>query len=726
MITNTHKKINFQIKENFEGKKETFLKIECINCQEIDSGFFNNKKCIFCFLEILYDNKNKKFEDLSAESLGGIIKNKKIILFLEYFKKLKKIKRIYKKIINFKTKNCKFIDFNCKVFSNYTSYFILDDKSFLNPILLYNFINKKKIAISEKIIVDSICKNCLNLKINSLLQILQILENSKIIQEFKRFQKNSISLYKGSNFYKYLLIENYNFFGEKDPNKAIQKKNENLVEVYEIGKFKAFQVSIFKVSHEFERKYDVSLSFKTESEKEYFKKIIEALTKNIQIMKFNRIIPLESLIEIYRLESLRAIRLNLSLSRDEENKISFIMALNKLNLYKIFPLLIDDNIEEIFLDSPDDKIYLNHQKYNRCRTEIKLNIKEIERLKTLLRLYSGQRLDFINPSIKYVIKNRYFYCRFAIDVKPVHLNDFALDIRKLNKNILTIQALLKKNTLNPLMAAFLYFCILRRINITVTGETDTGKTTLINALDLITPKNFRKIYVENVIESLNQQKFEKHQLKYLAESLGDSKNKKYSKSNYIKTLLHRTPDLIYLGEILTKEEAHAMFHTLAAGLRGFQTIHSNSVDSLINRFIYHFKIDPSCLNDLDLIILLKKDFTNRKVISISEINFNSFEGKKYYRPLFQYNPESREWDNLCSLYGTNTINKLKKYEALSVEKFNKIINIYEDIFNFLYVVKKIDNGILVDLFHKISYFSMTSINLLENFWNGWKTKKLDV
>ena len=496
-----------------------------------------------------------------------------------------------------------------------------------------------------------------------------------------------------------------------------------MIEVYEIGKYKLFQISIFNVINEAEKEYDVKLSFNSLADKIYFKNIIDDLLKHLEIFKLDKIIPLETLIKIYKHESLKIINSKFNLPKIERKRIGFFADLKKLNLSKIFPLLIDDYIEEIFLDSPNTYIYINHQKYGRCQTKISLSLKEIERFKTLLRLYSSQRLDYINPSIKYVMKNKYFYCRFAVDVAPVHIDSFALDIRKLNKNILTIQDLLKNKTLNPLIAAFLFFNILRRINVTVTGETDTGKTTLINAFDLLTPKEFRKIYIENVEESLNQTKFSKHQLKYQADSLDNSIKKRFSKSNYIKTLLHRTPDIIYLGEILTKEESEAMFHCLAAGLRGFQTIHSNTIDSLINRFLHHFKINFSCLNDLDLIILLKKDHNKRRVVSVAEIDFNNLEKGKYYQTIFQYNPNKKTWDKLKSLYETNTIKQLRVYEDITIEKFNHIISIYEDIFKFLLKIKKINNEKLVDLFHKISFYSTSSIVLLENYWKEWKKNR---
>ncbi|MFX0141950.1 MAG: ATPase, T2SS/T4P/T4SS family, partial [Candidatus Hodarchaeota archaeon] len=395
-------------------------------------------------------------------------------------------------------------------------------------------------------------------------------------------------------------------------------------------------------------------------------------------------------------------------------------ALKKLNLDKLFPLLIDDFIEEIFLDSPKDEIYINHQCYARCRTDIKFNLKEIDRIKTLFRLYSGKRLDFMNPIIKFVIKNKYFYCRFSIDVEPIQINNFALDIRKLNKNILTIQDLLKSRTIDSLIASFLYFNILRRKNITVTGETDTGKTTLINALDLLTPKEFRKIYIENITESLNQIEYGKHQLKYKVDSLDESIIEKYSKSNQIKTLLHRTPDIIFLGEILTKDEAKAMFHCLAAGLRGFQTIHSKNIDSLLNRFIYHFKINRSCLNDLDLVILMKKDFSERRVVGLFEVNKSPDKKNKLYNSIFEYNPETKKWILTKPLYETNVILETKKYENLTNENFLAYIKIYNEIFEFFLGINKIDNFELIEFFHKISYYSFISIESLNNFWHNWK------
>jgi type IV secretory pathway ATPase VirB11/archaellum biosynthesis ATPase len=550
--------------------------------------------------------------------------------------------------------------------------------------------------------------------------LLNILNELKIIQYYKNYLENHNSKD---------LINFYNKFIFNLPlsSKKYQQIDETLIispdelfESYYIGENQIFQVSIFDVNGEYEKKYLVHYSFESMVDETYFKTVVNDALNNLNMIEFSEIVSLETLINVYKEEVSTYLNLKYNFSHKDKEKVAYIAALHKIKLQKIFPLLVDDFIEEIFLDSPNKKIYINHQKFGRCRTEIEFDLNDIERLKTFLRIYSGKRLDFSNPSIKVVIKNKYFYCRFAIDVEPIQVNNFALDIRKLNKNILTIQDLLKNGTLNPSIASFLYILILRRVNITVTGETDTGKTTLINALDILMPKEFRKIYVENVIESLNQSKYDRHQLKYKVDSLYNQTNQQGSKQTQIKNLLHRTPDIIYLGEILTKNEAEAMFHCLAAGLRGFQTIHSNNIDSLINRIVYHFNIDKSCLKDLGLIILMKKNREKRYIDSIIEISEDLNDSSKPYKNLFKYNPHLKKWDTLHNLDESNIIKILRKYEDLQKEKFDNFFYLYRDVFDTLQKIEKLEITKLIDILDRISYQSFTSIETLRLFWENWK------
>ena len=724
MIEYSNKKTNIQRKESLEGKKVKVLNIECRICPEYSKKFLKNKECYYCLFNCVKKNHDKRFEKIYIEALDSSTDREATVIILEYFKNMKKVERLHSKLLELRKKCVYRNSFQCKIFGDYESFFAINESNPMDPISFYLKmvkVNKKMENIGS---VDSVCSECIEKSGDIVNQILSILNSVQIIWKHKNFQKKSSLFDDPFYFYEYLITKSHSL-QEIDNTPLLsrtsfsEKRSEKLLQSYQIGNG-LFQVQVSEIANKTEKRYDYFLLHDSESEKVYFKRLVENILCHMIVLRFDDTVSLEDLIRLYEKEALRIIELNYKMADKRKTKAAFYAALTFLQLEKLFPLLIDDYIEEIFLDSPESKIYIDHQKHGRCRTEISLSNNEIKRIITLLRLYSQQRLDYSNPTLKYVIKNKYFYCRFAIDVKPINVKSFSLDIRKLNKNILTIQDLMKTNTLNPSMAAFLYFCMIRRVNITVTGETDTGKTTLINAFDMISPEYFRKIYVENVTESLEQLVFNKHQLKYQADSLDNTKKDQYTKSNHIKTLLHRTPDVIYLGEILTQEEAEALFHCLAAGLRGFQTIHSNTIDSLINRLLHTFKINFSQLDDLDLLILMNREFNKRRIVSISEIDLTNYHVGDYYREIFLYDPEAENWNLLKKLYEAKIITKLKKFEKLNEKIFNSFIALYEEIFKCLLDGEKIKNEELVDLFHELAYHSIISYSEARNFWEKWR------
>lgn len=711
----------FQEKENFEGHKEKILIINCDHCPDNNIPSLNYKKCFKCVLENLYINKSHKISSLEIKKKHIVIDNSILNKFYPYFKILNKIKKNYKRIELIKKKNCIYQDFGCKVYNTDQLLFSLEPSDFFDPIIIFRSIKKKIERFDKANILDPICLKCSH-KIHKILTlILEEVEKLDFIKDLTSITNPNKKSNEFINIYKeFLGIKDQILYQGEEFSLREDSTSKRLIELYKIGKYGLFDVYIHEIPFEHEKRYSIKNQIEINTQDNYQVKLIKDISSNINLINLEKTVPLEKLIKIYQGRAIPYINRKYDFNPRRAKKIAFLSSLQKLNLLKIFPLLVDDKIEEIFLDSPVDRIYINHQKYGRCRTDLSLSIEEIDRIKTLLRLYSGKRLDYANPSLKFVIKNKFFYCRFAVDIDPINLNKFGMAIRKLNKNIFTLQDLLKLKSLNPLMAAFLYFCVLRRINITVTGETDTGKTTLINALDLLVPKEYRKIYIEDITESLNQSQFQRHQIKFRVDSVESMVEKKYSKQNQIKNLLHRTPDIIYLGEILTKEEANALFHCLAAGLRGFQTIHSKDLESLVNRFLYHFNINRSCLSDLGILILMKKSRDGRKIVSISEITDIDSNSNKLHNLIFKYNPETLNWEQNSEIFNSKIINKLKMIEDISFKDFKDYITLYKEIFEFILKFDKLSNQDLLDLFDKINYFSFESYDSLNNYWNEWK------
>ncbi len=375
----------------------------------------------------------------------------------------------------------------------------------------------------------------------------------------------------------------------------------------------------------------------------------------------------------------------------DRNKIADIVTVKRLHFEKIFVFLQDPNIEEIFLDKKDGFLYFNHQNLGKVESYIQLSLEEVEAIKTHLCLDSRERLDIEKPNITYVYNNPYFHARFCVDIFPSHWQDFGLDIRNLKKNVLTLKDLIELKTLNGEMASFLLLILFFKMNITIVGEVNSGKTTFLNALDLYVPNFYRKIYLEENIETLELPQLYSHQLKY---KVSPERFNDYSKQDEIYKLLHRSGDYIILGEILSKMETQALFHCLSTGLKGLQTTHASTINGLINRWVLHYGVGHSCLNDLGVIIFMKKWGNRRIVHSISQLQANQETKEIKINNLFKYCPISKNWIRIDNLLSSPLFQEINGLISLSEEALSKILITLKDFLN--KKINKID-GKSIDL-----------------------------
>jgi len=283
------------------------------------------------------------------------------------------------------------------------------------------------------------------------------------------------------------------------------------------------------------------------------------------------------------------------------------------------PLFLDDMVDEIYLDSKDSNIYLDHHKYGRCLTNISLTSEEINALLTRLKLEHPITVSASNPSLKTEFKTRLFHLRISMDFPPLSPYGPSFNIRKLRRKPFTIYDLISFGSVTPTAAAYLITAVKARKNITIVGEPNSGKTTLANAIDLFTPDYWRKITVEDAIETISKVDYGYNQLSLQVDSF-ESERKLYTKSKEILKLLHRSPDWIFLGEIQSKEHTQAMFEAITAGLKGIQTAHADSIQNLIRRWKNRHGISETDLLSLEIIVFMNKELRNSRIIRyVSEI-----------------------------------------------------------------------------------------------------------
>ncbi len=281
-------------------------------------------------------------------------------------------------------------------------------------------------------------------------------------------------------------------YSEKGIRITISNHYENeILKAYRIPSFSLYTISIFSdTAYECSLNIRISLGAKSD---EFYSAIVSNFEEKISLPQFDHLLPVGIVLEKYINYVENHLKINYhNLNLEEVFNIALFISVKKLNINKIFPLLVDSHIDEIYLDNPQETIYIDHRDFGRCKTSIFLTDQDINSIKTFLRISSNKRLDPTNPTIKCSIHNQYFHCRFAVDVSPIVLSGFSLNIRKMNRKIFTIPELIQREMLSSQIASFLLVCVLLRLNITAVGETNTGKTTLINSLDLLSSLPFQE------------------------------------------------------------------------------------------------------------------------------------------------------------------------------------------------------------------------------------------
>ncbi|MHA1396389.1 MAG: ATPase, T2SS/T4P/T4SS family [Candidatus Heimdallarchaeaceae archaeon] len=335
-----------------------------------------------------------------------------------------------------------------------------------------------------------------------------------------------------------------------------------------------------------------------------------------KILKFDELVDTIKSLCMWKVLEIKKLKLDPELFLE-----LFIYRLIKLQ--HIMPLFLDDNVDEIYMDKKNTPLYLDHQKYGRCDTTLILEEEEINSLITRLKLEHPIHISTKNPSLKVEFQSKFFHLRVSMDFPPLSPNGPTFNIRKLRTKPLKLIDLIELGTMPSIVGAYLIEAVKQRKNITIIGEPNAGKTTLANAIDLYTPKHWRKVAIEDAIESINQTNLGFKQLSIQVNSF-ESNLTTYTKTSEILKLLHRSPDWIYLGEIQSKEHTQSMFEALNAGLKGIQTAHSDSIEKILRRWENLHGISPTDFFSLDIIVVMQREITEnsfiRRISKIYEID----------------------------------------------------------------------------------------------------------
>lgn len=381
------------------------------------------------------------------------------------------------------------------------------------------------------------------------------------------------------------------------------------------------------------------------------------------------------------------------------NILTLHIGLEILGLTKLGILFLDNLIDEIFYNSKQSTVIIEHSIHGRCSTNIFLSKSELSIFSERISTENDQTLCEEYPTIKGDLITDWFHLRVTIDIPPLAFDGICFNVRKLNNHHFTLRTLILNETLSLDVAMFILLSYISKVNITIVGQPSVGKTTLQNAIMELTPSPWRVLSIEDAIESFSSKPDHLIRLKIHSDEKGVLN---YDKKGEVIKLLHRAPDYLNLGEISTEDHANAWFVALSSGVPSMQTIHGNNIEALISKVTDIFNISINLLRSsyphiiIELVTIWDKNKKIRKVKSISEINPLSNDKNKIFTKLFKMDSnlklialsdclwESYTLQEVLKPYGWNekTLNELMKntFEFLNTNYTNDIDNFYVNNF----------------------------------------------
>ncbi|MBN1230237.1 MAG: CpaF family protein [Anaerolineales bacterium] len=310
---------------------------------------------------------------------------------------------------------------------------------------------------------------------------------------------------------------------------------------------------------------------------------------------------------------------------DEQKLPLFRQVMNDLTGYgPLEPLLEDESINEIMVNGYD--LVFVEKAGKLIETTVKFeNEEQVRRIIDRMVNPLGRRVDSDNPTADARLPDG---SRVNVVIPPVAHKGSCITIRKFLKDMLTVEQVINYGTMTPFMAEFLKACVLARLNILVSGNTSSGKTTLLNAMAAFIPETERIVTIEDAAEL---QLSQRHVVSLETKNAGVGGEGAVDARHLVRNVLRMRPDRIIVGEVRSGE-ALDMLQAMNTGHDGsLTTLHANSPRDAISRLetmtlmagfdIPLMAIRKQIASAIDLIVQMDRlQDGSRKMVAITEVS----------------------------------------------------------------------------------------------------------
>ncbi|MEM3126484.1 MAG: ATPase, T2SS/T4P/T4SS family [Candidatus Woesearchaeota archaeon] len=272
-------------------------------------------------------------------------------------------------------------------------------------------------------------------------------------------------------------------------------------------------------------------------------------------------------------------------------------------------LLQDPKIQDISINSPmgQTTIFIVHQDFGDCFTNIIPTDQEAESWASKLRLLSGRPLDEANSILDTELVLPNARARVSAITSPLNPQGLAFSFRRHRDKPWTLPLFMKAGMIDEIGAGLLSFLIDGTRTLLIAGTRSSGKSSLLGSLLVEIMQRYRIITVEDTLE-LPTDALRKLGYNIQPMKVGSALTKgttEMSASDGIRATLRLGDSALIIGEVRSSE-AVALYEAMRVGAAAnvvAGTIHGDSPYGVFDRVVNDIGVPKTSFKATDIIIV---------------------------------------------------------------------------------------------------------------------------
>jgi len=328
----------------------------------------------------------------------------------------------------------------------------------------------------------------------------------------------------------------------------------------------------------------------------------------------------------------------IKLTEDQLAAVRYLLVRDKVGMGILQPLILDTNIEDISC-SGLGPIFVEHKVFKALKSAIIFD--QMPDLDAFLRRTSeriNKPVTYRRPIVDATLPDgSRVNIVFGDEVSKRGSN---FTIRKFASTPLSVLDIADGNGLNYRMAAYFSVVIEEGMNLFVSGETASGKTTLLNAITGFLAADAKVVTIEDTPElQIPHPNWIREVVRGTSEDAAG-----VSMFDLLRSALRQRPNAILVGEI-RGEEGNIAFQAMQTGHMVMATFHAASVEKLIQRITGSpINVPKTYMDNLNVVVIISAVKLNsgrsaRRILSVNELfGYDSTSDSFAFAEVFHWDP----------------------------------------------------------------------------------------